>query len=337
MRRGGIDAQWRRPRSSSFAASLLTQRHGLRTALSQQYAHRQYFQQRECAAAAQPQRARRTSTVARSAPPQRRARNHSRSAPLDTQTIWPTRRRTMRMQSPIGAPPTYAKKEAVPPPQPMEQDDDDEDLYGNETQEQSDAKFMAAFLRTTASGAGQAGRMPTLQAKEGDAEYEKMLAAVAAEWWIRGALARRSSRCAASHGRAHGDGDGLATTETSACPWHARNTRCDTCKEGRSVSLPDGRLPHTTSSRERSNKRGWIPGRRVARRPEVRPRPLASRKWPTTLMKMLREVHHLFPDEDRAGPAALGTPSGSLRTGGSRSSPLTALSRVRGHCNFRHR
>ena len=27
----------------------------------------------------------------------------------------------------------------------MEQDDDDEDLYGNETQEQADAKFMAAL------------------------------------------------------------------------------------------------------------------------------------------------------------------------------------------------
>ena len=72
-----------------------------------------------------------------------------------------------------GAPPTHAKKEAVPPPQPMEQDDDDEDLYGNETQEQADAKFMAALDANEARKAAKQAALD-LQAKEGDAEYEKM-------------------------------------------------------------------------------------------------------------------------------------------------------------------
>ena len=71
-----------------------------------------------------------------------------------------------------GAPPTHAKKDAVPPPQPMEQDDD-EDLYGNETQEEADAKFMAALDANEARKAAKQAALD-LQAKEGDAEYEKM-------------------------------------------------------------------------------------------------------------------------------------------------------------------
>ena len=63
----------------------------------------------------------------------------------------------------------------------MEQDDDDEDLYGNETQEEADAKFMAAWTRTRRKAAKQAAL--DLQAKEGDAEYENE-AAAAAEWWV---------------------------------------------------------------------------------------------------------------------------------------------------------
>ena len=72
-----------------------------------------------------------------------------------------------------GAPPTHAAKDAVPPPQPMEQDDDDEDLYGNETQEQADAKFMAALDANEARKAAKQAALD-LQAKEGDAAYEKM-------------------------------------------------------------------------------------------------------------------------------------------------------------------
>ena len=71
-----------------------------------------------------------------------------------------------------GAPPPHAKKEAVPPPQPMEQDDD-EDLYGTETQEEADAKFMAALDANEARKAAKQAALD-LQAKEGDAEYEKM-------------------------------------------------------------------------------------------------------------------------------------------------------------------
>ena len=71
-----------------------------------------------------------------------------------------------------GAPPTHAKKEAVPPPQPMDQDDD-EDLYGTETQEEADAKFMAALDANEARKAAKQAALD-LQAKEGDAEYEKM-------------------------------------------------------------------------------------------------------------------------------------------------------------------
>ncbi len=70
-----------------------------------------------------------------------------------------------------GAPPTHAAKEDVPPPQPMEQDDD-EDLYGNETQEQADAKFMAALDANEARKAAKQAALD-LQAKEGDAEWEK--------------------------------------------------------------------------------------------------------------------------------------------------------------------
>ena len=65
-----------------------------------------------------------------------------------------------------GAPPTHAKKEAVPPPQPMEQDGDDEDLYGTETQEQADAKFMAALDANEARKAAKQAALD-LQAKEG--------------------------------------------------------------------------------------------------------------------------------------------------------------------------
>ena len=56
------------------------------------------------------------------------------------------------------------------------------------------------------------------------------------------------------------------------------------------------------------------PGRRL----EVRPRPLGSRKWPTTLMKELRrKFGHLLSDEDRAGLGG-GTPSDCLTIDGSR-------------------
>ena len=74
-----------------------------------------------------------------------------------------------------GAPALHEKKQQTAPPpkdDPMEQDDDDEDLYGNETQEEADAKFMAALDANEARKAAKQAALD-LQAKEGDAEYEK--------------------------------------------------------------------------------------------------------------------------------------------------------------------